>query len=269
VSQKGSLWYMDTKCSSDDNANKNPLANGKDYRGLHKLAGEKWNISPQLEPNKLAKPTSHAHADIYGAFLRGCWAGHEFGHGRKDPLLDHLPQLAQLGFAGLNLPIADAKLPAQAIPLPSLDTGAEEESAVKKMAEAMVNPWPTKQKPKHKRPTIWEAPPCKRLFIIPIGTPEEIERLCAQADDALRKFFKEKRITVEVSDADVAAAPYAKEISQIRPSLAKRYLQLLMSFGNGDLTEEELLNYLEAIPVMPPHCVRKALHRVIWWRQAN
>jgi len=107
---------MDTKISSDDNTNKNPLANGKDYRGLHKLAGGKWDMPPELKPNKLEKPATNAHADIYGAFLRECWAGHELGHGRKDPLLDRLPQLAQLGFAGLNLPTADAKLSAQAIP---------------------------------------------------------------------------------------------------------------------------------------------------------
>lgn len=259
---------MDTKNTSDDNGNNDLLANGKDYRGLHKLAGGNWTILPKPGPHTMEKHPANSHAYVDGAFLRGVWTGHELARGRKDPLLDHLPPLVQLGFDGLNLSIADAKLPAQAIPLPNLGTGAEEPAA-KKMIEAMVNPWPTKQKPKNKRLPIWEEPPFKRLFVIPVGTPEEIEKLCAQADDALRKFFKEKQITVEVCDADVAASPYAKEISQIRPSLAKRYLQLLMSFGNGELSEEELLNYLDAIPVMPPPCVRKALHRVIWWRQAN
>jgi len=73
----------------------------------------------------------------------------------------------------------------------------------------------------------------------------------------------------EVSDADVAASPYAEEINKVRPSLAKRYLQRVAAFGNGEITEEKTMNNLELITVIPPLSVREAVRRISWWPLGN
>ena len=244
------------------------LEHAVDFRGLCKIAGEKLSLPLQHEQKEPENDNACSHLKNWGILLRGVWIGNELANGRKDPLLDQVEGAVRLCRDGLNLPGMNSNTPAQVVPLPDLDA-AKDQPGSKKLAEAMANPIPTGQKKSHKRTPDWGNPPLKRLFTIPIGTPEEIQKRCAQTDDALRKFFKERQISGEVSDADVAASPYAAEINKVRPSLAKRYLQLVAAFGNGETTEDETLNYLELIPIMPPLSVRKALRRVIWWRLGN
>lgn len=265
----GVLFMSTSIASQNSNASEGSvLANAVDFRGLSKIAGEKWGIPSQQEQKEPAIGNSSPYLKNWGILLRGIWIGHELANGRKDPLLDQMEGAVRLCRDNLKLSGMDSNTPAQVIPLPDLDT-FKDQVGLKKLADSMGNPIPSGQKKTLKRTPDWEDPPLKRLFTIPIGTPEDIQKRCAQTDDALRKFFKEHQISSEVTDTDIAASPYAEEINKVRPSLAKRYLQLVAAFGNGETTEEETLNYLELIPVMPPLSVRKALRRVIWWRLGN